>query len=160
MARTPILAAGGVVMRGGREPLIAVVQLRNRNWVLPKGKLKRKENALAAAKREVLEETGHKVCVRERLGSISYEVGGRQKVVRFWRMEAADEPAGELMDDVKAVRWLPLGRAVKQLTHRREQAFLRDVGSNALKAARRSARQKIALEIWMWLCRKAPRQRR
>ncbi|MBI4273075.1 MAG: NUDIX domain-containing protein [Rhizobiales bacterium] len=158
MARTPILAAGGVVMRGSGEPLIAVVQLRNRNWVLPKGKLKRKENALAAAKREVLEETGHKVSVREQLGSISYEVGGRRKVVRFWRMEAFDKPAGKLMDDVKAVRWLPLGRAVKQLTHRREQAFLRDVGLIAINAARRSARQSIALKIWMWLCRKTPRR--
>ena len=41
MARTPILAAGGIVLRGSGQPRIAVVQRRKDNgWVLPKGKLK------------------------------------------------------------------------------------------------------------------------
>jgi len=53
-ARSPILAAGGVVLRSSREPLIAVVQLRKYNdWVLPKGKINDDESALAAARREV-----------------------------------------------------------------------------------------------------------
>ena len=40
MVRTPVLAAGGIVLRSGETPLIAVVRLRKRNeWVLPKGKL-------------------------------------------------------------------------------------------------------------------------
>ena len=72
--RTPILAAGGIVVRGGPQPLIAIVQLRKQNdWVLPKGKLTSNESALAAAKREVLEETGHDVSVHEFLGTMSYD---------------------------------------------------------------------------------------
>ena len=40
MVRAPVLAAGGIVLRRERTPLIAVVRLRKRNeWVLPKGKL-------------------------------------------------------------------------------------------------------------------------
>jgi len=51
MARAPVLAAGGIVLRRGITPLIAVVRLRKRNeWVLPKGKLDDGETARDAAK--------------------------------------------------------------------------------------------------------------
>ena len=94
MAREPVLAAGGIVLRREETPLIAVVRLRKRNeWVLPKGKLDDGETARAAAAREVLEETGHDVSVQEFLGTLVYESGGRSKVVHYWRMEASGEQA-------------------------------------------------------------------
>jgi len=136
----PIRAAGGVVVRGGDEPLIAVVQLRKSgDWVLPKGKLNRKETAIAAARREVLEEVGHTVQVHDFLGTISYDVRDRPKVVQFWSMRADDGPPGRLMRDVKAVRWLRFEEAIAKLTHPREQEFLRSVGPDAIKAAERPA---------------------
>ena len=111
--RIPILAAGGIVLRGDRKPQIAVVQLRKLSaWVLPKGKLAASESAIAAARREVLEETGHRVSIHEFLGTLAYEAGGRPKVVQFWRMQAIGGPVGELMRDVKAVQWLPLDDAI------------------------------------------------
>jgi NUDIX domain len=56
MARAPVLAAGGIVLRQEETPLIAVVRLRKRNeWVLPKGKLDDGETPRDAAEREVLE---------------------------------------------------------------------------------------------------------
>ena len=59
MARAPVLAAGGIVLRCGATPLIAVVRQRKRNeWVLPKGKLDDGEGDEEAALREVHEETG------------------------------------------------------------------------------------------------------
>src|SRR6266481_2222308 len=103
MVRAPVLAAGGIVLRRERTPLIAVVRLRKRDeWVLPKGKLDDGETPRAAAKREVLEETGHNVTVHEFLGTLVYESGGRSKVVHYWRMEAGDTQARELMNDVRA----------------------------------------------------------
>jgi 8-oxo-dGTP diphosphatase len=55
MARSPVLAAGGIVLRQGQTPLVAVVRLRKRNeWVLPKGKLDDGETPRAAAEREVM----------------------------------------------------------------------------------------------------------
>jgi len=136
MARTPVLAAGGIVLRQAEPPLIAVVRLRKRNeWVLPKGKLDDGETARDAAEREVLEETGHEVCVHEFLGTLVYESGGRSKVVHYWRMETSGGQVYELMDDVRAVDWLPLDAAVERLSRSYERAFLEHVGPLALAAA-------------------------
>jgi 8-oxo-dGTP diphosphatase len=132
--RQPIEAAGGVVMRGRVRPLFAVVQLRRqKTWVLPKGKLNRNETALAAARREAIEETGHDVEVHEFLGSLVYKSAGRPKTVRFWRMQASGRPVAKLMRDVRAVRWLPLSQATAKLTHEREKLFLQKVGRRAMR---------------------------
>jgi len=143
--RAPILAAGGIVLREGSRPRIAIVRLRrDKSWVLPKGKLYRGEPALAAAKREVLEETGHEVSVREFLGSMSYPVDGKIKIIQFWRMHAVGPPVRQPTDDVKAVKWLSLKQAIDILSREHEKVFLAHVGPMALKAARESARDKIA----------------
>lgn len=136
MARAPVLAAGGIVLRQTKPPLVAVVRLRKRNeWVLPKGKLDDGETPRAAAEREVMEETGHDVLVHEFLGTLAYEAGGGPKVVHYWRMEAGDAPVHKLMRDVKAVEWLPLEEAIERLSRDHERAFLEQVGPIALAAA-------------------------
>src|SRR3984957_20854297 len=129
MARAPVVAAGGIVLRQEKTPLIAVVRLRKRNeWVLPKGKLDDGETPRDAAEREVLEEAGHDVSVHEFLGTLVYESGGRFKVVHYWRMETNGEQVHDLMDDVRAVDWLPLDAAVERLSRGYERAFLANVG--------------------------------
>src|SRR6266478_6778224 len=108
-SRVPILAAGGIVLRNDCRPQFAIVQLREWGaWGLPKGKLAADEDAMAAARREVLEETGHRVTIHEFLGTLAHEANGRTKVIQFWRMQAIGEPTGDLMRDVKAVQWLAL----------------------------------------------------
>src|SRR6185312_9204140 len=121
MARAPVMAAGGIVMRREQPPLIAVVRVR---------------------RREVLEETGHNVTVHEFLGTLVYDSGGRSKVVHYWRMEAADTQSRALMHDVRAVDWLPLNAAIERLSRGYERTFLENVGplavgvlSRKLKAA-------------------------
>jgi 8-oxo-dGTP diphosphatase len=143
MTRAPVLAAGGIVLRRAATPLVAVVRLRKRNeWVLPKGKLDDGETPRDAAEREVLEETGHDVSVHEFLGTLVYESGGRFKVVHYWRMETSGEASHELMDDVRAVDWLPLEAAVERLSRAYERAFLANVGPLALQAAALARRSK------------------
>lgn len=143
--RAPVLAAGGIVVREGPEPLIAVVRLRkDKSWVLPKGKLKPREDALAGARREVMEETGCDVSVERFLGSMSHVEGKKLKVVQFWRMWAASEPARKLMDDVTAVKWLPLQQAVETLTRPYEKAFLMSVGQAAPQAVKPAAARAAA----------------
>ena len=123
------------MLRRGITPLIAVVRLRKRNeWVLPKGKLDDGETARDAALREVVEETGHEVTVHEFLGTLVYESGGRSKAVHYWRMETNGEQVYELMEDVKAVAWLPLDAAVERLSRAYERVFLANVGPLALEA--------------------------
>ena len=140
MARSPVMAAGGIVLRQGQTPLVAVVRLRKRNeWVLPKGKLDDGETPRAAAEREVMEETGHDVFVHEFLGTLVYESRGGSKVVHYWRMEARGGAVHELMRDVRAVDWLPLDAAVDRLSRDHERAFLENVGPIALSAAAHTA---------------------
>jgi 8-oxo-dGTP diphosphatase len=143
MARAAVLAAGGIVLRQEATPLVAVVRLRKRNeWVLPKGKLDEGETPRDAAEREVLEETGHDVSVHEFLGTLVYESGGRFKVVHYWRMETSGGPTHELMDDIRAVDWLPLDAAVERLSRAYERAFLANVGPIALESAALARRPK------------------
>ncbi len=136
-------------MRKGARPLIAVVQRsKDEAWVLPRGKLKRNEDAKAGARREALEETGHRVEVHEYLGAITYRARGRPKVVQFWRMQANAQPSRDVMEDIIAVKWLPFGKAVRRLSYPLERLFLQQVGRRALKRSRRkSARKKSAAAI-------------
>jgi 8-oxo-dGTP diphosphatase len=145
-ARATILAAGGIVLREGSRPRIAIVRLRrDKSWVLPKGKLHPGERALVAAKREVLEETGCAVSTHEFLGSMSYSVGGKIKIVQFWHMRAIGGPVRELTRDVKAVKWLSLKQAIDTLTRTHEKVFLANVGPVALKAAKRDKSAKASV---------------
>jgi len=143
----PILAAGGIVVRHGAKPLVAVVQRRRDSaWVLPKGKLKANEKPLAAAKREAMEETGVEVRVHEFLGVISYIGGNGPKIAHFWRMQAVGSTVSEPLDDIKAVEWLPLSAAIDRLSLPHEQSFLRNVGKKAVKRVQKRPRRKSAPE--------------
>jgi len=139
----PILAAGGIVLRGKSRPRVAIVRLRREKaWVLPKGKLMPREHPRDGAKREALEETGYNVSVHEFLGSMCYAAEGKIKIVQFWLMRAVGSPARELMDDVKAVKWLPLRQAIAMLSRPHEKVFLTHVGPIALDHAKKSGRAK------------------
>jgi 8-oxo-dGTP diphosphatase len=144
MARKPIQAAGGIVVRRstakGARPLFAVVQRsKDDRWVLPRGKLKSTERPMVGARREVFEETGHRVTVHEFVGAITYRAQGRPKLVQFWHMAAAVNPSRDLMRDIVRVAWLPLGQAVERLSYPLERLFLQNVGAR-LARRRRSGR--------------------
>lgn len=143
MPRVQVQAAGGIVLRRETPPRVAVVRLRKRDeWVLPKGKLDPGETPRAAARREVLEETGHNVTMREFLGTLVYESNGRAKIVHYWSMEAGNEQVRELMTDIRAVDWLPLNAAVDRLSRTHERAFLEAVGPLAINSFARRLKVK------------------
>jgi 8-oxo-dGTP pyrophosphatase MutT (NUDIX family) len=138
-----IHAVGGIAVRKGARPRVAVVQRsKDKLWVLPRGKLRRDERPIVGARREVVEETGFRVEVREFLGVLTYEVRGRAKVVQFWLMQAEAEPSFELMKDIVAVKWLSLGAAVKRLSYPVEKLFLTGVGRHALRQRIRPQRRR------------------
>lgn len=145
MPKVQVQAAGGIVLRREQPPRVALVRLRKRDeWVLPKGKLDEGETPRAAARREVLEETGHHVKVHEFLGTLVYEAGGRSKIVHYWSMEASSGQTRELMSDIVAVDWLPLDAALERLSRHSERAFLETVGPLAISAHARRLKAKAA----------------
>jgi len=161
MARAPVMAAGGIVLRRAAPPLIAVVRQRKRNeWVLPKGKLDDGETPKQAAHREVLEETGHDVAIHEFLGTLVYQSGGRSKVVHFWRMEVEGGPVRKLMNDIEAVDWLRLDDAIARLSREYERVFLTQLARSRSRLrdwrlrSHRSLRQCQPLTISMPPCRR------
>ena len=91
--------------------------------------------------REVVEETRHRVRVREFLGAITYRARGRPKVVQFWRMQAEVKASRDVMEDIMAVEWLPLAAAARRLSYPLEKLFLRSVG-RALRHRRHRLKRK------------------
>src|ERR1035437_5235714 len=97
MAGKTIQAAGGIVVRGGARPLVAVVQCsKDELWVLPRGKLKRNERPVIGARREAVEEPGHRVRVNGFLGPIHYRTRRRSRVVQFWGLQGEVRPSRDL----------------------------------------------------------------
>lgn len=93
------------------------------DWSHPKGKLKRNEDALAGALREVLEETGRLCVPGVELPTVRYLVDGRPKVVRYWAAEAGDG-SFEASHEVDRVEWLTPAAARARLTQERDRELV------------------------------------
>jgi 8-oxo-dGTP pyrophosphatase MutT (NUDIX family) len=121
-----VRAAGGVVVRGGQ---VAVVHRPHReDWTLPKGKLEPGEDDVAAAVREVREETGWAVEPAGDLGSVSYALpDGSPKSVHWFLMQPIAQ-VGETAADVDEVRWLDPAGARELLTYELDAQVLRLAG--------------------------------
>ncbi len=118
---------GGVVERGD-EVIVIVPRGRRRVLGLPKGGRNAGESPEQAAAREVREETGVLVRVRQRLGQVdySYRRGGRwiDKTVHFY---LCDFEAGDTADhdhEVDDVRWITLQEARRRLSYPGERAMI------------------------------------
>ncbi|MEE1942269.1 NUDIX hydrolase [Streptomyces sp. TRM 70361] len=93
------------------------------DWSHPKGKLKRGETALAAAVREVREETGMSCVPGAVLPTVRYTAQGRPKTVDYW---AAEATGGAFVpgDEVDRLLWLPPGQARERLTREQDRELV------------------------------------
>jgi 8-oxo-(d)GTP phosphatase len=137
-----IRAAGGVLWRRDRSGSVEVALVhrpRYDDWSLPKGKLDRGEHVLAAAVREVREETGvwPRLCrplPNQRYTYVDRDGVERRKEVRYWVAVPVDGVAGPVPDtftptaEIDQVVWLPPAAAMGRLTHPRDRDLLRALG--------------------------------
>jgi 8-oxo-dGTP diphosphatase len=122
-----VQAAGCVLWRrspsGGELEVCLVHRPKYDDWSHPKGKLKRGEDPLSGALREVEEETGYLAAPGTRLPTMEYEANGRPKQVRYWAAEAVSggfTPNHE----VDRLLWLTPPAARDRLTQPRDRTLV------------------------------------
>lgn len=125
MADSPIVAAGAVIIRDGaseREFLLIHRSYRS-DWTFPKGKVDPGEHLIAAAIREVREETGFAISLGVPLPSLEYVVRGRDKVSHYW---LATRLNGDFVanDEVDEIRWVTYEQASQLLTYPHDREVL------------------------------------
>jgi 8-oxo-dGTP diphosphatase len=141
-----ILAAGGVLWRraaGGMLEVAVVHRPKYDDWSLPKGKVAAGEHPLAAAVREIAEETGYRARLSRPLPTRRYLYRDRPKEVRYWAAEALDGGFAANAE-VDRLDWLPAPAARDRLSHAQDAEVLdalrsRPVGVYPLIVLRHSA---------------------
>lgn len=139
LSRTPVIAAGAVVLRdggggGGADQSAAEVLLVHRprydDWSLPKGKVQLGEHLTACAVREVGEETGAQVVLGAPLLPQQYPLAdGRPKAAHYWVARLRGEDPGPRFApnaEVDAIRWAGWGEALGTLTYGRDRETVRE----------------------------------
>jgi len=126
--------AGGVVTNARGE--VVVVSQKGTSWSLPKGHIDPGEDALAAAKREIYEETGiiNLTLVRE-LGSYQrYKnaLGGGDdtselKTIHMFLFTTDQEKLSPIDPTNPEARWVKKSEVVDLLTHKKDKEFFQGV---------------------------------
>jgi 8-oxo-dGTP diphosphatase len=123
-----IRAAGGLITRRGRDggiELLVVHRPKYDDWSLPKGKLDEGETDEEAALREVEEETGYRCTLGEELPTVEYlDRDGRQKRVRYWRMQIVAEGPWSPNKEIDDRRWIPIDEADTLLTYAADRGLV------------------------------------
>jgi 8-oxo-dGTP pyrophosphatase MutT (NUDIX family)/broad specificity phosphatase PhoE len=120
---------GGASLSGTHAGAVEVAVIhRNRydDWSLPKGKLERGEHELAAAVREIREETGVTAIPQIRLPSTRYLTGepDTEKSVEFWSMQELSPSTFVTSDEVDELRWLAPHDATGLLTYAHDRGVV------------------------------------
>ena len=123
-----IMAAGAVLYRINQDEIEICLIHRPRydDWSFPKGKIEFGESFLAAAHREVLEETGYEAKFGPLIAEIQYLAEGVPKRVKYWAAQAisAAKPITDLQE-VDKFEWHSIKSAKSKLTHEEDRKVLK-----------------------------------
>ena len=123
-------AAGGIVGRDGKILLVRVTNLQGEVvWTFPKGHLEGKERPLAAALREVEEETGWRCRNVGLIGEVRYRFKRNgnpvAKKVRWYRMEPIEKTGKPDAVEIMKTKWSEAHLAGKYLSYPSDARLLR-----------------------------------
>jgi|ERR1700675_4362316 len=127
-------SAGGVVTNDEGEVL--VVSQRGTSWSLPKGHIDPGESELAAAKREIYEESGIRdLELTRELGSYErYKIGldggeerSELKVITMFLFRTSEKVLKPVDPDNPEARWVEKTKVALLLTHEKDKEFFRGV---------------------------------
>jgi len=127
-------SAGGVVLN--KKGQVLVVNQRGKSWSLPKGHLEEGEEVLAAAQREIYEESGLRNLKlirllgsyeRMRIGKHGGEDGSELKKLTFFLFEATSEDLKPVDPDNPEARWIDREKVADMLTHPKDREFFLQV---------------------------------
>ena len=126
-------SAGGIVLRDTMfgPDVVLVRRFTQGLWALPKGTPIDEEAPAETARREVQEETGLVVEVDRFAGSIQYQFTRDsvlfRKTVNFYLMHAVGGDFTQHDGEYDAVEWVPVDRALEQMTYNTEASLLRHI---------------------------------
>lgn len=126
------VSAGGVVYRLGEQGLEVVLCGHRAEglWLLPKGTPEAGETLQETAVREVEEETGLRVEIERKIGSMRYEFSGSNgtryhKRVLHHLMTPVSGHLSRHDGEFDDVRWFPTEEALRLLTYPNEREMVR-----------------------------------
>lgn len=125
-------SAGGLVVKklGNRSQLCLVAKKNGRVWAFPKGRVDPGETLEQTAVREILEETGHRASIIDKLDTIEYYFFLKEnntfyhKTVTFFLMRLEEENARPRDQEADCVGWYDAGVAKKKLSYLNEKKIL------------------------------------
>lgn len=140
MTQSLVRAAGAVIWRRNNSDELEIALIhrpRYDDWSFPKGKLEENEVEIAAAFREVMEETGFAVVFGPFIGELNYQTNGISKNVKYWSAKFISEVGTPQPEEVDQVSWFSISEAESKLSRPDDISILKtfmnfDLDSNAL----------------------------
>ncbi|CAN2177797.1 Ap6A_hydrolase domain containing protein [Candidatus Nanopelagicaceae bacterium] len=125
-----IRAAGAIIWRENSPfdlEVLVIHRPQYDDWTFPKGKVDDGESPIAAAYREVKEETGVDAVFGQYLGTTSYKVEENKKKVKYWMARAKNDPTPFIPNaEVDKIEWVDSKTARHFLTHDEDRDLLDD----------------------------------
>ncbi len=127
-------SAGGVVTNN--QGKVLVVSQRGTSWSLPKGHIDPGESALAAAKREIYEESGIRdlelirelgTYERHKIGVDGGDDPSEFKAITMFLFRTSEKSLRPVDPENPEARWVEKAKVAELLTHKKDKEFFRGV---------------------------------